>query len=69
MEELLGKIADFLEVESVDPSKKFKDYEAWDSFTRLSVLAMIDADYHVQMTYEQLEAFPTIGDFCKKILG
>ena len=69
MEELLNKMADLLEVESIDPQKKFKDYKEWDSFTRLSVLAMLDADYHVQMTYEQLEAFPSIEDFCKKVLG
>jgi len=69
MEELLKKIADFLEVDSVDSAKKFSDYESWDSFTRLSVLAMLDSDYCVQMTYEQLEAFPTIEDFCKKVLG
>ena len=68
MEELLSKIADLLEVDAVDPQKKFKDYEEWDSFTRLSVLAMLDSDYKVQMTYEQLEAFQTIGDFCKKII-
>lgn len=69
MEELLKKIADFLEVDSVDSAKKFSDYESWDSFTRLSVLAMLDSDYRVQMTYEQLEAFPSIEDFCKKVLG
>lgn len=68
MEELLNKIAELLEVDSIDPQKQFKDYEEWDSFTRLSVLAMLDKDYKVQMTYEQLEAFPTIGDFCKQIL-
>ncbi len=69
MEELLNKIAELLEVDSIDPQKQFKDYEEWDSFTRLSVLAMLDKDYKVQMTYEQLEAFPTVGDFCKQILG
>lgn len=69
MDELLTKIADLLEVEAIDPQKQFKDYEEWDSFTRLSVLAMLDADYHVQMTYQQLEEFPTIADFCKKIVG
>ena len=68
MEELLSKIADLLKVDSIDPQKKFKDYEEWDSFTRLSVLAMLDSDYKVQMTYEQLEAFDTSGDFCKAII-
>lgn len=69
MEELLSKLADLLEVDELDVNKKFKDYEEWDSFTRLSVLAMLDSNYHIQMTYQDLEAFPTIGDFCKKVLS
>jgi len=69
MEELLEKVADLLEVEAVDANKRFKDYEEWDSFTRLSVLAMLDHDYHKQMTYQELEAFASIEDFCKVILG
>jgi len=69
MEELLEKLADLLEVESVDASKQFKDYDEWDSFTRLSVLAMLDRDYKKQMTYQELEAFNSINDFCKSILG
>ena len=69
MEELLEKIAGLLEVDSVDASKKFKDYEEWDSFTRLSVLAMLDTQYHIQMSYKELEDFESIGAFCTKILG
>lgn len=68
MDTLLNKIADLLEVETIDPQKRFQDYEEWDSFTRLSVLAMLDSDYNVQMSYKQLEAFPSIEEFCKNIL-
>lgn len=68
MEELLQKIAELLEIDSVDASKKFKDYEEWDSFTRLSVLAMLDSQYHIQMSYKELEEFESIAAFCKKIL-
>lgn len=69
MEELLKRIADLLEVDSVDASKKFMDYEEWDSFTRLSVLAMLDSQYHVQMSYKELEEFESIGAFCAKVIG
>lgn len=68
MEKLVNKIADLLEVEAIDLSKKFKDYEEWDSFTRLATIAMLDKDYNVQMTYQELEAFETIEDFCKQII-
>ena len=43
MEELLKQIADLLEEDSVDTEKKFADYDGWDSFTRLSVLALLDS--------------------------
>lgn len=69
MDELLKKIADLLEVDTVDASKKFKDYEEWDSFTRLSVLAMLDNQYHIQMSYKELEEFESISAFCTKVLG
>lgn len=68
MEELVNKLADLLDVESVDLSLKFKDYEEWDSFTRLATIAMLDKDYHIQMTYQELEAFATIEDFCKQVI-
>ena len=68
MEKLINKIADLLEVESIDLSKKFKDYEEWDSFTRLATIAMLDNDYGIQMTYQELEAFESIEDFCKYVI-
>lgn len=69
MEELLSKLSDLLEVDTIDVNKKFSDYEEWDSFTSLSVLAMLDSNYHIQMTYQDLETFPSIADFCKVVLG
>jgi acyl carrier protein len=69
MNELLKQIADLLEEESVDVEKKFSDYEGWDSFTRLSVLALLDSTYHTSMTYQDLEDFKSIGDFCKEVMS
>jgi len=69
MEELLEKLADLLEVEKVDVNKKFKDYDEWDSFTALSILSVLDKDYHKQMTYKQLEEYPTIQNFCDEVLS
>lgn len=67
MEELLNKIAKSLGEESLDLNKKFKDYEEWDSFTRLYVLSLLDSEYKIQMTYQELESFETIQDFINKV--
>lgn len=69
MDELLKQIADLLEEDTVDVEKKFADYEGWDSFTRLSVLALLDSNYHTAMTYQNLEDFKSIGDFCKEVMS
>ena len=68
MEELIEKLKDILEVDELDLQSKFSDYETWDSFSILSVLALIDSTYHKQMTAVEVKGFATIADFCKAIL-
>ena len=69
MEELKEKLAEILEVEDLDVTKKFTDYEEWDSLSALSVIAMLDSDYHTSMTGKEILSFDTIGDFCKEVLA
>ncbi len=69
MEELIQKLADILEVEELDVTKKFTDYEEWDSLAGLSVLAMLDADYNTTMSGKEIAAFDSIDAFCKEVLS
>jgi acyl carrier protein len=69
MEELKKKLQDLLEVEELDLSKPFSDYEEWDSLTGLSILAMLDADYHQAMTVKEILAFTSIEDFCNAVIS
>lgn len=69
MEELINKLAEILEVEELDVNKKFSDYEEWDSLSALSVLAMLDSDYHTSMKAAEVAAFESINDFCKEVLS
>lgn len=68
MKELLEKIAEILEVDEVDVSKKFTDYEEWDSLCGLSIIAMLDSDYRMTMKNKDILEFATIGDFCKAVI-
>lgn len=69
MEELIAKIAEILEVEELDVTKKFTDYDEWDSLCALSILAMLDSDYQKTMKAADIRSFATIEDFCKEVLA
>ena len=69
MEELIEKLAEILEVEELNVTKKFTDYEEWDSLAALSILAMLDSDYHKTMKAADLRSFQSVEDFCKAVLA
>ena len=69
MEELIQKLADILEVDNLDVTKKFTDYEEWDSLAGLSVLAMLDSDYNTTMSGKEIAAFDSIEAFCKEVMS
>ena len=69
MEELIEKLAEILGVEELDVTKKFTDYEEWDSLAALSILAMLDSDYHKTMKAADLRSFQSVEDFCKAVLA
>ena len=69
MEELVNKLAALLEVEELDVNKSFTDYEEFDSLAILSILAMLDSDYHTSMTARDIRSLATIEDFCNAVLA
>ena len=69
MEKLLARIAEILDVEEVDVTKKFTDYEEWDSLAALSILSLLNSDYRIAMKTSELREFASIENFCKDILS
>lgn len=69
MEELREKLAELLEVEELDLTKKFSDYEEFDSLAVLTILAMLDSDYNKSMKATDLRAYESIEAFCKDVLA
>lgn len=49
MNEFLKKLAEILEVPEMKPSDQLKDFPQWDSLSVLSVIAMLDANYGVNL--------------------
>ena len=68
MEELIEKLAEILEVEELDATKKFTDYEEWDSLSALSVLAMLDSGYNTSMKADEVFGFASNEVFCNEVL-
>ena len=69
MEELISKLAEILEVEDLDITKKFTDYEEFDSLAVLTILATLDSDYNKTMKAADIRGFESIEAFCKEVLG
>ena len=60
MEDFLTLIAEILEEESVEPSDELQSFEAWDSLTILSIIAICDSEYNVPLSAEEIENSGTI---------
>lgn len=69
MEELVAKLAEILEVEDLDITKKFSDYDEFDSLAALTILATLDSDYNKTMKASDIRAFESIEAFCKEVLA
>jgi len=49
MNEFLKKLAEILEVPEMKETDQLKDFPQWDSLSVLSVIAMLDANYGVNL--------------------
>jgi acyl carrier protein len=67
METLIQQLEAILEVENIDTSRKFEDFEEWDSLSVLAILALLDSDYKLNMTKKEIEVFPSIAAFIEYI--
>jgi acyl carrier protein len=54
MENLLAKVAEILEVDDVKSTDLLDNFEEWDSLAVLSVIVMIDSDYRINLTAEEI---------------
>ena len=62
MNEFFLRIADILGVESVGESDVLGSFPEWDSLSMLSVVALLDAKYGVNITAAELKDVGTVKD-------
>ena len=50
------------EAEVFSPETIFREIEEWSSLTALSIIAMVDEEYHVRLTGDDIRSSKTIED-------
>ena len=61
MENFDSLIAEILEVDSVNSDDKLTAFECWDSLTLLSIIALTDQNYGVNLSANDVITSATIG--------
>jgi acyl carrier protein len=62
MDDIYSKLAEILEVERVDTADVLNEFEYWDSLTVLSILAMLDSQYGINLTAAEIRQMQTAGE-------
>ncbi len=62
MNEFLTRIASILEVDEIKETDQLKGFPQWDSLAVLSVIAMLDANYGVNLRAADFEPVSSVAD-------
>ncbi len=54
METFLNQMAELLEVDSVNAHDEITSFDAWDSLTSLSIIALADEEYTVSISAQDI---------------
>jgi acyl carrier protein len=68
MNDFINNFVSQLEIPPVEPvtgETDFRSLDAWDSLTALSIMAMVDDEYGVTLTGEDIKKSNTINDLFK----
>lgn len=68
-EKVINALAEALEMEilEINVGDKFRDYENYSSLTELSVLAMLDSDFGIEIEMDEFNRYNTVGDLIKLV--
>lgn len=68
-EKLIIALAEALEMEAIiiKSTDQFRDYENYSSLSELSVLAMLDSEFGVEIEMKEFDKYITVGDLFKLV--
>ena len=69
-EQLIAIVKEALELENenVSLTDHLSSYESWDSLGRLSLIALIDESFDIQLSDEEFNSFETVDDLYKALV-
>lgn len=67
MNDFYSKMAEILEVDAVNPGDVLAEFPVWDSLSVLSVIAMLDTDYGINVTAMELRNWRTAGELADAV--
>lgn len=70
-EKLISSLAEALEMEAekIKPEDKFRDLENYSSLTELSILAMLDTDFGIEIEMRDFNRYKTVDELIKLVSG
>ena len=68
-EKLIAALAEALEMEesSIREKDTFRDYDNYDSLTELSVLAMLDSEFGIEIEMNEFNKYLTVADLIELV--
>lgn len=69
MDEFLSRLAEILEVDSVNDKDVLEKFDCWDSLTMLSIIALVSEVYGKQLNNKEVRDAKTIGGLKSLING
>jgi acyl carrier protein len=68
-QEFILKLREALELDGqpVNLNDNFRNYEEWNSLKELSLLALLDAEYGIEIEMNELNRHKTVGDLLELI--
>lgn len=70
-EKLINAFAEALEMEAgkIQETDKFRDYENYGSLTELSVIAMLDSEFGIEIEMKEFNNYLTVADLLRLVSG
>ena len=56
-----------MEDQEINMTDAFRDYEEWDSIAQLSLIAMLDEEFDLQIEEKDFEQLETVEDLLKAV--
>ncbi len=58
-----------MEDQEINFDDKFRDYDTWDSLSRLSLIAVLDSEFDIQIEDEKFSKLETVRDLYNAVVS